>query len=168
MLDSPLPFTRARRIGILLAALFCCAAASGACAAPAAVHAPGALVAVGDYALHIDMVRPANDEVHAASRFNPPPAPGKEYVQTFVSIECNAERCRVAPERFTIRDQSGAVFEPRQLDLDGDALIAVQLRRGESLARRTLVFEVNAGAQNLRLVHRAGILFGPETTFAVP
>ncbi|MCX6017366.1 MAG: hypothetical protein NTZ50_02505, partial [Chloroflexi bacterium] len=103
-----------------------------------------------------------------AGHFNPSPAPGKEYVQMFVSIECNAERCRIAPERFTIRDESGAVFEHRQLDLGADALLAAELRRGDSLARRTMVFEVNTGAEGLRLVHRAGIFFGPETFFAVP
>jgi len=159
---TPLP--RTRRVFVLLAALFCSATA---CAASASVHAPGVLVTTADLALQIDVVRPADDVLRAAGRFNPPPPPGHESVLIYVSAECGALLCRLSPQQFTLRDRAGASVEPRQRTVD-DPLVSGTLRRGESFARRALVFEAPVGAEGLRLVHRAGLFFGTETAFAVP
>jgi len=155
---------------LLCAALTCVAALVAGLdrSAPIPIaNAAGALVTTADLALQIDVVRPADDVLRAAGRFNPPPPPGHESVLIYVSAECGALLCRLSPQQFTLRDRAGASVEPRQRTVD-DPLVSVTLRRGESFARRALVFEAPVGAEGLRLVHRAGLFFGTETAFAVP
>lgn len=171
MRSSPTARTALPLVALLCAALTCVAAlAAGldrSTPASASVHAPGVLVTTADLALQIDVVRPADDVLRAAGRFNPPPPPGHESVLIYVSAECGALLCRLSPQQFTLRDRAGASVEPRQRTVD-DPLVSVTLRRGESFARRALVFEAPVAAEGLRLVHRAGLFFGTETVFAVP
>jgi hypothetical protein len=181
MNDSPILESYRARPLLLLIPLALCLCGALACAGivlgflrlgqsqPAAStgREAGRTVIAGDFAMEVRFERPADEWARDASPFNPPPGPGREYLRVIVSAECNADLCTIAPERFAVHDAAGTVFRPVQLDLR-HPLVAATLRRGERVAHRSLVFEVALGAERLRLVHRAGLVSGPETEFVVP
>lgn len=84
----------------------------------------GATGIADDMAIVIhNMMRPADDLVKAANAFNPHPDQGYEYVAVSVVATCqegSADKCNINQFSFKLVGQSGIVYEPALIVIEGE------------------------------------------------